>query len=93
MCHPDQTLSQDLVSKGKGIKPRMDEGLVGTSYILFPRGSTKNWLTPEKTQVSSPFPSLLPIPIRISKKVKLPFRHDFPLDASQGGTAKSKDTT
>ncbi|GAA6020961.1 hypothetical protein JCM11491_001565 [Sporobolomyces phaffii] len=48
MCHPDQTLSQDLVSKGKGIKPRADEGLVGTSYILFPRGPTKNWKTPEK---------------------------------------------
>ncbi|GAA5966092.1 hypothetical protein JCM3765_002602 [Sporobolomyces pararoseus] len=48
MCHPDQTLSQDLVSKGKGIKPRTDEGLVGTSYVLFPRNITKNWITPEK---------------------------------------------
>ncbi|GAA5981830.1 hypothetical protein JCM5350_005740 [Sporobolomyces pararoseus] len=48
MCHPDQTLSQDLVSKGKGIKPRTDEGLVGTSYVLFPRDITKNWITPEK---------------------------------------------
>ncbi|GAA5910815.1 putative polyadenylation protein [Sporobolomyces salmoneus] len=50
MCHPDQTLSQDLVSKGKGIKPRIDEGLVGTSYVLFPRTLTKNWRTPEKAQ-------------------------------------------
>ncbi|GAA5878827.1 hypothetical protein JCM16303_007198 [Sporobolomyces ruberrimus] len=50
MCHPDQTLSQDLISKGKGIKPRTDEGLVGTSYILFPRDSTKNWSTPLETQ-------------------------------------------
>ncbi|GAA5837813.1 hypothetical protein JCM3766R1_001485, partial [Sporobolomyces carnicolor] len=48
MCHPDQALSQDLVSKGKGIKPRVDEGLVGTSYILFPRRVTKNWNTPAK---------------------------------------------
>ncbi|GAA6062829.1 hypothetical protein JCM10212_002467 [Sporobolomyces blumeae] len=47
MCHPDQTLSQDLISKGKGIKPRTDEGLVGTSYIVFPRKTTKNWTTPE----------------------------------------------
>ncbi|GAA5928185.1 putative polyadenylation protein [Sporobolomyces koalae] len=50
MCHPDQTLSQDLISKGNGIKPREDEGLVGTTYILFPADVTKNWTTPESNR-------------------------------------------
>jgi len=81
MCHPDQSLSQDLISKGKGIKPRNDEGLVGTSYILFPRVATKNWTTPSESQVSplllsfrfSPT-SLPPLSRRIYKKVELPFQ-------------------
>ncbi|GAA5858087.1 hypothetical protein JCM9279_002115 [Rhodotorula babjevae] len=47
MCHQDQTLSDDLIAKGKGIKPRRDEGLVGTSYILLPQAVTSNWATPE----------------------------------------------
>ncbi|GAA5837062.1 hypothetical protein JCM5353_002481 [Sporobolomyces roseus] len=60
MCHPDQTLSKDLISKGKGIKPRNDEGLVGTSYILFPRVATKNWTTPSESQpIRSPSDDLL----------------------------------
>ncbi|GAA5893750.1 hypothetical protein JCM5296_001124 [Sporobolomyces johnsonii] len=50
MCHQDQTLSDDLIQKGKGIKPRLDEGLVGTSYVLFPREVTRNWATPEQSQ-------------------------------------------
>ncbi|CEQ39153.1 SPOSA6832_00629 [Sporobolomyces salmonicolor] len=49
MCHQDQTLSDDLIQKGKGIKPRLDEGLVGTSYVLFPREVTRNWHTPEQS--------------------------------------------
>ncbi|KAL8292696.1 hypothetical protein RQP46_001308 [Phenoliferia psychrophenolica] len=50
MCHQDQTLSDDLVAKGKGIKPRVDEALVGASYVLFGRDRTKNWITPEKSE-------------------------------------------
>lgn len=71
MCHQDQTLSDDLVAKGKGIKPRVGEGLVGSAYIVFEQDVTKNWVTPEKSEVSpfrfstrfgaccstSPFPS------------------------------------
>lgn len=52
MCHQDQTLSDDLIAKGKGIKPREGEGLVGTSYVVFESGVTKNWITPEKSEVS-----------------------------------------
>ena len=44
MCHQDQTLSDDLIAKGKGIKPRDNEGLVGTSYILLPQAVTRNWV-------------------------------------------------
>ncbi|KAI5479150.1 hypothetical protein MNV49_004010 [Pseudohyphozyma bogoriensis] len=47
MCHQDQTLSEDLVSKGKGIKPRQNEGLVASAYVVFGRELTKNWVTPE----------------------------------------------
>ncbi|GAA5942903.1 hypothetical protein JCM3775_001223 [Rhodotorula graminis] len=47
MCHQDQTLSDDLIAKGKGIKPRDDEGLVGTSYVLLPRAVTSNWASPD----------------------------------------------
>ncbi|GJN89278.1 hypothetical protein Rhopal_002257-T1 [Rhodotorula paludigena] len=50
MCHQDQTLSDDLVAKGKGIKPRPDEGLVGTTYVLFPREHTLNWVTPDGSE-------------------------------------------
>lgn len=53
MCHQDQTLSDDLIAKGKGIKPREGEGLVGSAYVVFERGITRNWLTPEKSEVSS----------------------------------------
>lgn len=52
MCHQDQTLSDDLIEKGKGIKPREGEGLVGSSYIVFHRDITRNWSTPEKSEVS-----------------------------------------
>ncbi|BGP39930.1 hypothetical protein JCM10450v2_003909 [Rhodotorula kratochvilovae] len=52
MCHQDQTLSDDLIAKGKGIKPRGDEGLVGTSYILLPQEMTRNWITPEGVEPS-----------------------------------------
>ncbi|KAM0787729.1 hypothetical protein ACM66B_003787 [Microbotryomycetes sp. NB124-2] len=34
MCHKDQELSDDLVAKGKGIRPRRDEALVGSSYVV-----------------------------------------------------------
>lgn len=56
MCHQDQTLSDDLIAKGKGIKPREGEGLVGSSYVVFHRDITRNWSTPEKSEVSdAPF--------------------------------------
>ncbi|KDE02411.1 hypothetical protein MVLG_07024 [Microbotryum lychnidis-dioicae p1A1 Lamole] len=43
MCHQDQTLSDDLTAKGKGIQPRAGEGLVGSSYLLFDRALAKKW--------------------------------------------------
>ncbi|GAA5977640.1 hypothetical protein JCM11641_006885 [Rhodosporidiobolus odoratus] len=60
MCHQDQELSADLIAKGKGIKPRSDEGLVGTSYVLLPRAATQNWVIPEKSEPTrSPSDDLL----------------------------------
>lgn len=52
MCHGDQELSQDLVEKGRGIKPRLDEGLVGSSYIVFGNEVSKNWITLKGVEVS-----------------------------------------
>ncbi|KAK4046190.1 hypothetical protein OIV83_006265 [Microbotryomycetes sp. JL201] len=34
MCHKDQELSDDLVAKGKGIRPRENEALVGSAFIV-----------------------------------------------------------
>lgn len=48
MCHQDQTLSADLVAKGKGIKPREGEGLVASTYLLFDRSITSNWTSREQ---------------------------------------------
>ncbi|TKA54358.1 hypothetical protein B0A53_03453 [Rhodotorula sp. CCFEE 5036] len=42
MCHQDQALSDDLIAKGKGIKPRPDEGLVSNTYLLFPSNLVRN---------------------------------------------------
>lgn len=52
MCHGDQRLSEDLIEKGKGIKPRDGEGMVGDGYILFRSEVTKNWSIPDGTEVS-----------------------------------------
>ncbi|GAA5861556.1 hypothetical protein JCM3774_002625 [Rhodotorula dairenensis] len=43
MCHQDQALSDDLIAKGKGIKPRADEGLVANTYLLFPMDLMRNY--------------------------------------------------
>ncbi|GAA5981760.1 hypothetical protein JCM10908_004598 [Rhodotorula pacifica] len=42
MCHQDHALSDDLIAKGKGIKPRSDEGLVANTYLLFPMSRLRN---------------------------------------------------
>lgn len=59
MCHQDQKLSDDLIAKGKGIKPRPDEVLVATSYLLLPRELTSNWTAPEQAEVRPCAPSSL----------------------------------
>ncbi|KAK4047032.1 hypothetical protein OIO90_006353 [Microbotryomycetes sp. JL221] len=43
MCHQDQELADDLVAKGKGIRPRSGECLVGSSYFVFDHDVVKNW--------------------------------------------------
>lgn len=50
MCHQDQTLSDDLVAKGRGIKPRPDEGLVANTYLLFQSHLLRNWTVQQETQ-------------------------------------------
>lgn len=52
MCHGDQELSQDLVEKGRGIKPRENEALVGSGYILFRNEHSKNWFPVNDVEVS-----------------------------------------
>lgn len=62
MCHQDQNLSDDLIAKGKGIKPRPDEVLVATSYVLLPRELTSKWTAPEQAEVSPCSPLSLSYP-------------------------------
>lgn len=52
MCHGDQELSADLVAKGRGIRPREEEGLVGSSYLVFRREVSKNWSIMPGVEVS-----------------------------------------
>lgn len=52
MCHQDQTLNEDLVAKGKGVKPRDGEALVGAAYVLFGTDATMGWTTPAGAEVS-----------------------------------------
>lgn len=68
MCHGDQELSEDLIRKGKGIKPRAGEGLVAAGYIMFEKGCTSGWTTRADDEVSTfDFSS----PFRTKKKVFL----------------------
>lgn len=82
MCHQDQSLSDDLIAKGKGIKPRPGEGLVASTYLLFPGELVNNCVSRHETQevslclhrVDPMRYSLAPISyFGPSKKVCLPF--------------------
>ncbi|GAA6027295.1 hypothetical protein JCM8097_002568 [Rhodosporidiobolus ruineniae] len=90
MCHQDQELSADLIAKGKGIKPRPDEGLVGTSYVLLPREVMKGWTTPEGSEPTrSPSDDLL-YPAHCTSCTSLIGSHVTPLnpsDPSSGSTS------
>ncbi|GAA6002356.1 hypothetical protein JCM10207_001079 [Rhodosporidiobolus poonsookiae] len=80
MCHQDQELSADLIAKGKGIKPRPDEGLVGTSYILLPQETTMGWTNPAGSEPTrSPSDDLL-YPAHCSSCNSLIGSHVKPLD-------------
>lgn len=72
MCHGDQKLSEDLIRKGKGIKPRAGEGLVAAGYIMFVKSCTRGWITRSDDEVSpaSLFPPV-PTHFRTKKKVYL----------------------
>lgn len=61
MCHQDQTLSEDLIAKGQGIKPRDDEGLVGTTYLLLPPHVIRNTQKRAEAQVSVSSPPAFPL--------------------------------
>lgn len=100
MCHQDQTLSDDLIAKGKGIKPRDDEGLVGTTYILLPQEVTRNWVTPQgevrplSSSLSSPSLFLPPLPspvLGLQRKTGSPSTKAAAGAPSSGGTAAAKD--
>lgn len=68
MCHGDQELSEDLIRKGKGIKPRAGEGLVAAGYIMFEKSCTRGWVTRSDDEVSLLLLYFLPS-IRTKKKV------------------------
>ncbi|BGP16007.1 hypothetical protein JCM10213v2_004000 [Rhodosporidiobolus nylandii] len=89
MCHQDQELSADLIAKGKGIKPRPDEGLVGTSYVLLPRELTRNWVTPDESEsIRSPSDDLL-FPAHCASCSSLIGSHVKSLHADSGTSADS----
>lgn len=62
MCHQDQALSDDLIAKGKGIKPRPDEGLVANTYLLFPLNLVRNCDVQAEKQVGRFAPPSRPFP-------------------------------
>ncbi|GAA5824228.1 hypothetical protein JCM11251_001576 [Rhodosporidiobolus azoricus] len=89
MCHQDQELSADLIAKGKGIKPRADEALVGTTYVLLPREVTKNWKTREGSEPTrSPSDDLLH-PAYCATCSSLIGSHVMPLSLPASSTAES----
>lgn len=92
MCHQDQALSDDLIAKGKGIKPRPDEGLVANTYILFPLNLVRNCDVQAEKQVGSLAPLSRPLPplSRTNKKDQLPVptnRLSLVHDPERDGTA------
>lgn len=73
MCHGDQELSEDLIKKGKGIRPRQGEALVAAGYIVFEARCTHGWATRPSDEVSLLLPTAQfpPLPHEPTKKVCL----------------------
>lgn len=80
MCHPDQTLSKDIIDKGNNIWPQANQALISTTGIVLATSNTKGWVVAEELEVRkilrssfSPFPSSpkahRAFPIRTYKKV------------------------
>ncbi|GAA5916667.1 hypothetical protein JCM6882_002260 [Rhodosporidiobolus microsporus] len=89
MCHQDQELSADLIAKGKGIKPRRDEGLVGTSYVLLPAEVTQSWSTPQGSEPTrSPSDDLL-YPAHCTTCSSLIGAHVTPLNPASSSARES----
>lgn len=74
MCHGDQELSEDLIKKGKGIRPREGEGLVAAAYIVFEIGCTQGWKgrNGDEVRVRFPTPFLSTSLVGPIKKADLP---------------------
>lgn len=52
MCHPDQTLSQEIIEKGNNIWPQANQALISTTGIILATENTKGWNVAVELEVS-----------------------------------------
>lgn len=64
MCHPDQTLSKDIIEKGNNIWPQANQALISTTGIVLATANTKGWVIAEELEVSYSFHFLHLLPHR-----------------------------
>lgn len=51
MCHPDQTLSKDIIDKGNNIWPQANQALISTTGIILATANTTGWAIAEEIEV------------------------------------------
>lgn len=51
MCHPDQTLSKDIIEKGNNIWPQANQALISTTGIILAEQNTGGWVIAEEIEV------------------------------------------
>lgn len=53
MCHPDQTLSKDIIDKGNNIWPQRNQALISTTGIVLATENTLGWVVADEIEVST----------------------------------------
>lgn len=51
MCHPDQTLSKDIIDKGNNIWPQANQALISTTGIVLATNNTQGWVVADELEV------------------------------------------
>ncbi|KAK9898908.1 hypothetical protein P389DRAFT_193920 [Cystobasidium minutum MCA 4210] len=50
MCHPDQTLSKDIIDKGNNIWPQANQALISTTGIVLATNNTQGWVVADELE-------------------------------------------